>query len=84
MPPLPRPPIVLDRVLDVAGKRGLSPSQVALAWILQQEGVTAPIIGTSKLEHLDEAIAALSVELSEAERDYLEELYTPHPVAGIS
>jgi aryl-alcohol dehydrogenase (NADP+) len=73
---------IVDRVVDVATRRGVSPSQVALAWLLAQPGVTAPIVGTSKMEHLDEALAALSVRLSEAEADYLEEPYSPHPVLG--
>ena len=75
---------IVDRVVDVAKRRGASPSQVALAWLLKQPGVTAPIIGTSKMAHLDEALAALELDLSDTETDYLEELYSPHPVLGHS
>jgi len=64
----------------VARRRGVSPAQVALAWILRQPGVTAPIVGASKMEHLDQAIAALDVSLSDAECRELEELYQPHDV----
>jgi len=73
---------VVDRVMDLAGRRGVTPAQIALAWLLHQEGVTAPIIGASKMPHLEQAIAALEIELSEDERAYLEELYQPHIVLG--
>ena len=74
----------VDRVVDLAGRRGISPAQVALAWLLAQPGVTAPIIGASKMPHLEEAVAALEVKLSPAELAYLEELYQPHRVLGHS
>ena len=73
---------VVDRVVEVAKARGVSPAQVALAWILRQPGVTAPIIGASKMEHLDQAIAAIDIELSDEECQRLEEPYTPHPILG--
>jgi aryl-alcohol dehydrogenase-like predicted oxidoreductase len=73
---------VADRVFEVAGKRGVAPSQIALAWVLAQSGVTAPIIGASKLEHLDQAVSALDIALDAAEREYLEALYVPHKVLG--
>jgi aryl-alcohol dehydrogenase (NADP+) len=73
---------VADRVFEVAGKRGVPPSQIALAWVLAQSGVTAPIIGASKLEHLDQAVSALDIALDAAEREYLEALYVPHKVLG--
>ena len=60
---------------DVARQRGVSPTQVALAWLLQQPGVTAPIIGASKLAHLEEAVQALSLTLSADERRLVEEPY---------
>jgi aryl-alcohol dehydrogenase (NADP+) len=66
---------VLDRVVELAGKRGLSPAQVALAWLFEQPAVTAPIIGVSRLPQLEEALAALGVELDEGERARLEEPY---------
>jgi len=75
---------VVARVVEIAGRRGVSPAQVALAWLLQQPGVTAPIVGASKMNHLEEAIAALEIELSEAEIASLQEPYRPHPVLGHS
>jgi aryl-alcohol dehydrogenase-like predicted oxidoreductase len=73
---------VVERVGEIARKRGVSHAQVALAWILQQPGVTAPIIGASKPHHLEEALAALSLKLDEAELKALAEPYQPHPVLG--
>jgi aryl-alcohol dehydrogenase (NADP+) len=73
---------VVDRVGEVARTRGVSNMQIALAWILQQPGITAPIIGASKLKHLDEAAAALSVTLDNDELKMLAELYQPHAVLG--
>jgi aryl-alcohol dehydrogenase (NADP+) len=73
---------VVDRVKAVAGRRGVSPAQVSLAWLLAQPGVTAPIIGASKMKHLEEAVAALEVELDAEELKELEEAYLPHPVLG--
>ena len=73
---------VVDRVGEVARRRGVSNMQIALAWILHQPGVTAPIIGASKLQQLDEAAAALSVKLDNDELKLLAEPYRPHPVLG--
>ena len=73
---------VVDRVVELAGRRGASPVQVALAWMLRKPGVTAPIVGTTKLEHLDAAIAALDLKLDDDECAFLEELYAPHTVLG--
>jgi 1-deoxyxylulose-5-phosphate synthase len=73
---------IADRVAEVAKRRGVSAAQIALAWILQKPGVTAPIVGASKLDQLDQSIAALDVRLDEAEMKYLEELYQPHAVLG--
>jgi aryl-alcohol dehydrogenase-like predicted oxidoreductase len=75
---------VVEAVGQVARKRGVSSAQVALAWVLQQPGVTAPIIGASKMQHLDEALAALELNLSSDELKQLEEPYRPHPVLGHS
>ncbi len=75
---------IVDRVTELAKKRGVKNMQIALAWILQQPGVTAPIIGASKPHHLDEALSALDVKLSADEMKILEELYQPHPVLGHS
>ncbi|BAY49727.1 aldo/keto reductase [Scytonema sp. HK-05] len=73
---------IVDRVVDLAKGRGVSPAQIALAWLLHQPGVTAPIIGASKLQHLEDAIAALDIKLDDKERAHLEEPYKPHPVLG--
>jgi aryl-alcohol dehydrogenase (NADP+) len=75
---------VVDRVSEVAGKLGIPNAQVALAWLLQQPGVTAPIIGASKMKHLDDALAALNVALSADELQALGEPYQPHRVLGHS
>lgn len=75
---------VVDRVVELAEARGVTPSQIALAWLLHQPGVTAPIIGASKMHHLEEDAAALEIELSVDELAALEEPYLPHPVLGHS
>jgi 1-deoxyxylulose-5-phosphate synthase len=76
--------VVADQAQQVAEKRGLSGSQVALAWVLSKPYVTAPIIGASRLEHLDEAVAALDIRLEPDEIAALEQAYRPHPVLGHS
>ena len=73
---------IAERVVDVAGKRGVKPTQIALAWLLAKPGVTAPIVGASKLTHLDEAAAALAIRLDAAELAFLEAPYQPHPILG--
>ena len=73
---------VIARVQELATARGVPPAQIALAWLLHQPGVTAPIVGASKTQHLQDAIAALSVKLTAAEMKQLEEPYIPHAVAG--
>ena len=73
---------VVDRITEIARRRGISNAQVALAWVLQQPGITAPIIGASKMAHLDDALAALSVKLDDEELKALAEPYQPHPVLG--
>jgi 1-deoxyxylulose-5-phosphate synthase len=73
---------VVDAVQAVAGSRGVSPAQVALAWLLAQAGVSAPIVGSTKLSHLEDAVAAESLSLSEDEVATLEKPYVPHPVLG--
>ncbi len=75
---------VADRVLEVAKARGVSGSQIALAWVLGKPYVTAPIVGATRLEHLDQAIAALDIKLSDEEVKKLEEPYQLHPVLGHS
>jgi 1-deoxyxylulose-5-phosphate synthase len=73
---------VVDRCAEVAGERGVPPAQVALAWLLGRPGVTAPIVGATKVEHLDDALAAEQLSLSHEEVERLEEPYVPHAVAG--
>ncbi len=73
---------VVDRLGEIARARGVSHAQMALAWLLHQPGVVAPIVGASKLDHLDDALAALDLTLDDVERTALEEPYQPHPVLG--
>jgi len=73
---------VVDRVGEVAAERGVPQAQVALAWLLHRPGVTAPIVGATKLGHLEDALAAEDLELSPKEMERLEELYVPHPILG--
>ena len=73
---------VVERVSELAQKRGVSNAQVALAWLLHRRGVTAPIVGASKPHHLEDAIAATSLRLDEAEMKALSEPYVPHRVLG--
>ncbi|HEY3775723.1 MAG TPA: aldo/keto reductase [Solirubrobacteraceae bacterium] len=75
---------VVDRLQEVADARGIAPAQVALAWLLAKDGVTAPIIGATKPGHLADAIAAEQLDLSSAEIESLEEPYVPHAIAGHS
>ena len=74
---------VIDRAAEVAAQRGVSTAQVALAWLLHKPGVTAPIVGATRLEHLEDALAAEQLSLSDDEIARLEEPYVPHPVSGI-
>lgn len=73
---------IVDRLSEVAAGRGVPAAQVALAWMLGKPAITAPIVGASKPGHLEDAVGALSVKLTEAEVRRLEELYQPHPVLG--
>jgi len=75
---------VAQRASEVAQERGVSASQIALAWLLNKPHITAPIIGATKMEHLEQAIAALEIKLSAEEVQRLEEPYKPHPVLGHS
>lgn len=75
---------IVARVGELARKRGVSNMQIALAWVLQQPGVAAPIIGATELPHLEEAVAALELRLSEDEVKFLTEPYQPHPILGHS
>ncbi len=73
---------VVQGVSEIAGKRGASMAQVALAWLLHQPGVTAPIVGASRMEHLVDAVKALEVKLSKEDKEALAAPYEPHPVLG--
>ena len=75
---------VVDRVTEIARERGVNNAQVALAWVLAKPGVTAPIIGASKLPHLEDALHASPLKLTPDEIRSLEERYEPHPVLGHS
>ena len=73
---------IVEAVARIAADRGVSRAQVALAWVLAQEAVTAPIVGATKEHHLDDAIAATGLELSDDELDALEADYVPHRPTG--
>jgi aryl-alcohol dehydrogenase-like predicted oxidoreductase len=75
---------VAEAVKALAEERGVPRAQVAMAWVMQKPGVTAPIVGASKLSHLDDAVAALSLKLTPEEIARLEAPYVPHAVAGFN
>jgi 1-deoxyxylulose-5-phosphate synthase len=75
---------IADRVVELARRRDVKPTQIALAWLLAKPEVTAPIIGASKLPHLDQAVAALDIRLDAGELTFLEEPYQPHLILGHS
>jgi aryl-alcohol dehydrogenase-like predicted oxidoreductase len=75
---------VVERVAEIAEKRGVPMPQIALAWLLQREPVTAPIVGTTEISHIEDAVAALSIHLTSEEMAFLEEPYVPHPVLGMT
>jgi 1-deoxyxylulose-5-phosphate synthase len=74
--------VIADRVTEIAETRGVPRIQIALAWLLQKQPVTAPIIGATKISQLEEAAGALSITLTPDEITSMEELYVPHPVVG--
>ena len=74
--------VIVDRVEEVAKNHGVSMAQIGLAWLLHKEQVAAPIVGVTKISHLEDAVNALSVSLSEEEIAYLEEPYVPHKIVG--
>ena len=76
--------VVVDRLIEVAGRRGVRPAQMALAWLLAKDGVTAPIVGATKPGHLADALAGEQLELSAEEIEALEQPYVPHAIAGHS
>ncbi|MDX6314402.1 MAG: 1-deoxyxylulose-5-phosphate synthase [Streptomyces sp.] len=73
---------IADAVARIAADRGVPRAQVALAWLLHQPTVTAPIVGATKDTHVDDAVAAVSLQLTEKEIDQLQEPYHPHPISG--
>lgn len=73
---------VVDRVVALAGQKDVAPAQIALAWMLHKPGISSPIIGASKMPHLEQAVAALEIKLSVEEIAGLEEPYQPHRVLG--
>ncbi|PWT95387.1 MAG: alcohol dehydrogenase [Blastocatellia bacterium] len=75
---------IVESVAEVANNRGVSRAQVALAWLLQNPVITAPIVGASKPHHLEDAVAAVSLKLTPEEINQLEQWYVPHPVVGFS
>jgi aryl-alcohol dehydrogenase-like predicted oxidoreductase len=72
----------VERVSDIAAQRRVPMAQIPLAWVLQETPVTAPIIGATKVAHLDAAVSALAIRLTPDEVTQLEEPYVPHPVLG--
>ncbi|MCY7971969.1 aldo/keto reductase [Bacillus spizizenii] len=74
--------LVVERLAAIAEKHGVSRTHIALAWLLQKEPVAAPIIGATKMSHLEDAVRALSVKLTSEEMAFLEEPYVPHPIVG--
>ena len=79
---LPEDQQVHEQVAEVASARGIPRAQVAMAWLLGRPGVTAPIVGVTRASHLDDAVAALDVELTKQETEQLEKPYVPHRIAG--
>lgn len=75
---------VVERVAEIAEKRGVPMPQIALAWLLNKEPVTAPVVGTTEISHIEDAVAALSTKLTAEEIALLEEAYVPHPVLGMT
>jgi len=73
---------IVDRVAELANKYGVSRAQISLAWLLHKDPVNAPIVGATKITHLEDAVGALSVKLTPNEITYLEEPYVPHPIVG--
>jgi 1-deoxyxylulose-5-phosphate synthase len=73
---------IVERVIDLSAKRGLTPAQVALAWLLRNPAVTSPIVGVTRPDQLSQAVSAVDADLDDAEVAYLEEPYLPHTIAG--
>jgi aryl-alcohol dehydrogenase-like predicted oxidoreductase len=75
---------IVERVAEIAEKHGVPRAHIALAWLLQKEPVTAPIVGATKISHLEDAVGALSVKLTREEVTYLEEPYVPHRMSSMN
>jgi aryl-alcohol dehydrogenase-like predicted oxidoreductase len=75
-------PEINERVEQLAADEGVTMAQIALAWLLHQDAVDAPIVGTTSVEHLEEAVEAVEIDLSDGDLEYLEEPYEPIAVAG--
>jgi aryl-alcohol dehydrogenase (NADP+) len=75
---------IVERVAELAARRGVSMAQIALAWMLSKPAVTAPIIGATKPRHIEDAVAAVDLELTDEEISSLEAPYLPHAVAGFA
>jgi aryl-alcohol dehydrogenase (NADP+) len=73
---------VVESVRQVAERHGASPAQIALAWLLHQPAISAPIVGVRSIRHLEESVQALDIELSDSELQELEAAYEPHPILG--
>ena len=74
---------IVERVAEIASKHSVPRVHIALAWLLQKQPVTAPIIGATKISHLEHAVAAMDLKLTAEEVAWLEEPYVPHPVVGL-
>ncbi len=73
---------IVERVVRLADEKGVSPAQIALAWLFSKDYITSPIIGVTRIEHLEQAVEALEIKLSSSDISFLEEKYVPHPVIG--
>jgi aryl-alcohol dehydrogenase-like predicted oxidoreductase len=75
---------IVDQVVTIAQEKGITPAQVAIAWLLSNDAITAPIVGITKLSYVEEIVGALDIKLTDDEIHRLEEHYIPHPVIGHS
>ena len=73
---------IVDRLIEVAEQKKVKPAQIALAWLFSKEVITTPVVGISKMEHLEQAVEALDIELTQEDQEYLEELYQPRELIG--
>jgi len=75
---------VVERIEELAMEKGIKPAQIALAWLFHKKHITAPILGATRVEHVEEAVEALDIKLSSTDMERLEEPYKPHPILGHS